>query len=62
MWLELATDLDDMVVKVEEGEFGESGLGWHNVAGGAYHSGVFKCFKDFFCKVFWGIHVCVEEH
>ena len=62
MWLELATDLDDMVVEVEEGEFGESGLGWHNVAGGSYHCGVIKGFKDFFHKVWWGVHVCVEEN
>ncbi len=37
MGLELGAQLDDKVVKVEEGKFGESGLSWHNAAGGAHH-------------------------
>ncbi len=51
MGLELGAELDEMVVEVEEGEFGEAGLGWHNVAGGADHSGIVEGFKYLFHKV-----------
>ncbi len=62
MGLEIGAEPEKEVIKVEKGKFGESRLGWHNVAGGAYHCGVVKGFKYLFHKVWWGIHICVEEH
>jgi len=45
MGFELGEELDEEVVEVEEGEFGEFGFGWHDLAGGAYYRGVFEGFK-----------------
>ncbi len=51
MRLDLGAELDEKVVKLEEGEFSEFRLNRHNAASCTHHIGVIKYFKHFLHKI-----------